>query len=77
MCCQLWLRQSPHLTTHDAEKPLVKAFLSEAEGEGFEPSSDPEARNGFRDGVAAKSKLATCRGLSCWVRAGAIVVRSF
>src|SRR5215210_3221172 len=24
-------------------------FLSEAEGEGFEPSSDPKARNGFRD----------------------------
>jgi hypothetical protein len=25
------------------------AWQSEAEGEGFEPSSDPEARNGFRD----------------------------
>ena len=24
-------------------------FLGEAEGEGFEPSSDPKARNGFRD----------------------------
>jgi hypothetical protein len=24
-------------------------FLGEAEGEGFEPSSDPRARNGFRD----------------------------
>src|SRR5205809_656297 len=28
---------------------LFKRFLTEAEGEGFEPSSDPEARNGFRD----------------------------
>ena len=27
---------------------LNKRFLIEAEGEGYEPSSDPEARNGFR-----------------------------
>src|SRR6266540_968230 len=33
-----------------AEKPHVTMrLLGEAEGEGFEPSSDPRARNGFRD----------------------------
>ena len=32
-----------------SEKPLEQAVLGEAEGEGFEPSTDPEARNGFRD----------------------------
>jgi hypothetical protein len=31
-------------------KPAWEAgLLSRAEGEGFEPSSDPKARNGFRD----------------------------
>jgi hypothetical protein len=33
-----------------AGPPATDCFSStEAEGEGFEPSSDPRARNGFRD----------------------------
>ena len=46
------MRCARRCADHDASLETIwsgRFRLSQAEGEGFEPSSDPEARNGFRD----------------------------
>jgi hypothetical protein len=60
---------SPNLTTirrlvRRRQMPrnrITMLVLGRAEGEGFEPSSDPRAQNGFRD----RAKNAICREFCC------------
>jgi hypothetical protein len=43
-------QQTPHGNGSESRNRLrCRIQLGQAEGEGFEPSTDPEARNGFRD----------------------------
>jgi hypothetical protein len=48
-------------------------FLSETEGEGFEPSTDLTARNGFRDETTFLTEMPVCSQIRLKMGVRAIV----